>query len=534
MNSDLLGLLRSKGVLVEKEIYDVLDAIKDFNIVDKLVDNLVSVSGQKMITKSALTKNILVAQKIFSDVSSGVKPTLIQVFVKLGLQVVVTESPINVVVKEDIPKTRQDYKVYYAKTTFDKKITVQDFTGHFRARYREIQGMLLQRSGMEKLISINKISGTRQQFMIIGMVNSKRYTKNKNLMVTFEDLTGQITVLFKAQSEFFKSAEELQFDEVVAVKCSGNLELVMGHEVIFPEAFILQKTKFDEDCGLAFISDIHVGSHKFLRREFDRFIDWLDGDNEFARKIKYIFLIGDSLDGVGVFPGQERLLEIKTLKGQYDELAKFLRRVPERITIFMCPGQHDASRVPEPQPIVDRSYAGALYDIPNLILVSNPCLVKLIEKDKEFKVQMYHGASIHSFINNIEELRLIKAHKHPARAVKHMLKRRHLAPSHGVSASVVYVPNAERDPLVISETPDILCIGEVHRLDIERHNGVLILTGNCWQAQTEFEEKIGNIPDPCKVPVFNVKTHELKIFDFNLSEDEKTLQDSENKVEVRV
>ena len=121
---------------------------------------------------------------------------------------------------------------------------------------------------------------------------------------------------------------------------------------------------------------------------------------------------------------------------------------------------------------------------------------------------------------------MIKAHKHPARAVKHMLKRRHLAPSHGVSASVVYVPNAEKDPMVISETPDILCTGEFHRLDIERHNGVLIMTGSCWQAQTEFEEKIGNIPDPCKVPVFNVKTHELKILDFS----KPTLEDkNENK-----
>ena len=529
MNSDLLGILRSKGILVEKDVFDVLNSIKDFNLVEQLIDNLISVSGQKMITKSALTKNILMAQKIISDDSSGIKHTLIQVFVKLGLQITLTETPIEIKKPElEYQNTRQDYKIYYSKTTCDKKITVADFVGHFRARYKEIQGILMQRSGLDKLISINKISGTRQQFMIIGMVNNKRYTKNKNLMVTFEDMTGQITVLFKAQTEFFKQADELQLDEVVAVKCSGNLELVIGHDVIFPEAAIINKTKFEEDCGIAFISDIHVGSHKFLREEFDKFINWLDSEDEIAKKIKYLFIIGDSVDGIGVFPGQEKLLEIKTLKGQYDALAQFLKRVPEKITIFMCPGQHDASRVQEPQPLVDKTYAGALYEIPNLILVSNPCLVKLIEKDKEFKIQMYHGASIHAFINNIPELRLIKAHKHPARAVKHMLKRRHLAPSHGVSASIVYVPNAEKDPMVISEIPDIICIGEVHRLDVERHNGILILTGNCWQAQTEFEEKIGNIPDPCKVPIFNVKTHELKILDFNLVEGEEDKSEGES------
>jgi len=94
-----------------------------------------------------------------------------------------------------------------------------------------------------------------------------------------------------------------------------------------------------------------------------------------------------------------------------------------------------------------------------------------------------------------------------------MLKRRHLSPSHSY---VNYIPNREKDPLVISEVPDVLCTGEVHRLDIEMYNGTLILTGSCWQSQTEFEEKVGNIPDPCKVPLFNLKTRELKIMDFNM------------------
>jgi DNA polymerase II small subunit/DNA polymerase delta subunit B len=45
------------------------------------------------------------------------------------------------------------------------------------------------------------------------------------------------------------------------------------------------------------------------------------------------------------------------------------------------------------------------------------------------------------------------------------------------------------------------------------------MTGSCWQARTDFEEKVGNIPDPCKVPIFNVKTHELKVLDFSISEE---------------
>ena len=184
--------------------------------------------------------------------------------------------------------------------------------------------------------------------------------------------------------------------------------------------------------------------------------------------------------------------------------------------MFMCPGQHDSSRVAEPQPIIDNYYGEELHKISNLILVPNPSMIKLSEGEKEFKILMYHGASIHNFINEIEELRIMKAHKCPAKAVKYMLKKRNLAPTHSL---VSYIPNKNKDPLVISETPDVLCTGEVHRLDIERYKGTLILTGSCWQSQTDFEEKVGNIPDPCKVPVLNLKSGELKILDFSENED---------------
>ena len=288
--------------------------------------------------------------------------------------------------------------------------------------------------------------------------------------------------------------------------------MLFVQDIFFPDAFLLERTRFEEDINIAFLSDLHCGSYRHLGKQFENFLEWINGDDASAKKIRYLFFVGDNVDGVGIFPGQEDVLEIRSMKEQYNLLASYLKRIPKHISIFMCPGQHDAVRVAEPQPIIDKRYAEALYSVENLVLVTNPCLIKLSEKDKEFKILMYHGASIHSFINEIKELRDMKAHKCPAKAVKHMLKRRHLAPVHG---EVVYIPNADLDPLVIDEVPNILCTGEVHRLDIENYNGILIMTGSCWQAQTPYEERLGNIPDPCKVPVFNLKTGELKIFDFS-------------------
>ncbi len=514
MDEEILKIIREKGLLLEKRLYDLIEGCKDLGSAKILLEGLQKASGQKIITLSSLSKNYEFVGEIVKDLPGELKQEVNKLFVKLGVSLEL-KSEKTIIDKESKVKDSLDkekYRVFYSVHDNNKKIEVSDFVGHFRARYQQLQHILMQRPGMDKLSSINKIpTGSRQSFTIIGMVSEKRLTKNKNLIIVFEDLTGKINALVKAGSDSFHSANELQLDDVVAVKCSGDREMVFVHEVFYPDSFVNEKTKFEEDICVAFVSDIHAGSKKHLGKEFEKFLEWINSEDELAKKIKYLFFVGDNVDGVGVFPGQEALLSLTDLKEQYNLLGSYLEKIPRRITMFMCPGQHDSVRVPEPQPVIDNKYGSKLYEISNLVLVSNPTMIKLLEKDKEFKIFMYHGASIHTLINNIDELRAIKAHRCPAKAVRHMLKRRHVAPTH---SSVVYVPNAEKDPLVISETPDIFCTGEVHRLDIERYNGTLIITGSCWQAQTDFEEKVGNIPDPCKVPVFNLKTHELKVLDF--------------------
>ncbi len=512
MDSGILKMIREQGVLLEKEIYDILESLQNDNAVKLVLEKIVQQSGQKMITKAIFHKHFHTINQIVQNLPSSDKSMVENVFVKLGFQLEIVKEKI---VGEE-PKKGAGYKVFYANTKTDKKLEVADFTGHFRSRYSQLQRILLQRADLNNLVSINKISGERQNLSIIGMVTEKRITKNKNLILTLEDLTGKIQTLVKSdRGEVFIRAMEAQLDDVIAVKASGNRDMAFAHEVYFPDAFIHDKKRFEEETDVAFISDIHCGSDRHLGKSFQKFLTWLQESKE-AEKIRYLFIVGDTVDGVGIFPGQEYVLSMKSMAEQYRLLASYLKQVPKHITIFMCPGQHDAVRVAEPQPIISRQYAAPLYEIENLVLVTNPSFVKLAEKEKEFGVLMYHGASIHSFINEISELREMKAHRTPAKAVRHMLKRRHLAPTH---SSAVYIPSIEKDPLVIDEVPDILCTGEVHRLDIETYNGILIITGSCWQSQTDFEEKVGNVPDPGKVPIFNLKTRELKIYDFLTEED---------------
>ena len=153
--------------------------------------------------------------------------------------------------------------------------------------------------------------------------------------------------------------------------------------------------------------------------------------------------------------------------------------------------------------------------MPNVFLVSNPATIE-IEANKQsrgIRVLMYHGASmIRNWVDEVEELRLIKAHQNPSKISKYMLRHRHLSPTH---SSNVYVPSEKEDPLAIKQIPDILVTGDLHKADIDNYNNVLIIAGSCWQTTTPFEEKVGNQPDPCKVPLLNLKTREVKILDFS-------------------
>jgi len=530
MKEEVMNVIREKGLLLEREIFDLLNSFEHPRDAKELLEGLERFSGQKIINRAVLNKNFGFVKNFVSNLNGESKHEVENVIIKLGLSLEITKETAIVEKKENFDKLkdisrkhledlRNDFKIFYSTTKNDKKLEVADFVGNFRARYHQLQKILMNRPDLQNLVSINKIGSDRNNYTIIGIVSEKRVTKNKNLIITFEDLTGKISTLIKFDKvEVYKKAEELLLDDIVAVRASGSRDMLFVNDIFFPDAFNGEKTRFENEVCVAFLSDIHAGGAKHLQKSFENFLEWISSNDETAKKIKYIMISGDNVDGVGIFPGQENLLKLKSMEEQYALLASYLQKVPKNITMFMCPGQHDAVRVAEPQPIIGRRYAAPLYDIENLILVSNPSLIKLLENEKEFKILMYHGDSIHTFIHEIPELRSQKLS--PAKAVRHMLKRRHLFPLH---SEAIYIPNAEKDNLVISEVPDVVCTGEVHRIDVENYNGVLIMTGSCWQGQTPFEEKVGNVPDPCKVPVLNLKTRELKILDFGNEEELKEL-----------
>jgi DNA polymerase II small subunit len=523
MSQNILKLFIEKGFLLDEEMLKFLNELKDEEIANEIINKIAVISKRKLITKTLVNENFEKIKPLLFELDNEKKKLVEKFFVNVSISVEVKkESSIE---KESISKN--SLKIISSPVLASQKLEVRDFVKHFRNRYIFLKSVLQQKPELDNLISIDKIAGNNRNFSIIGIVTSKTLTKNRNIILEVEDLTDKTKLLINQnRQEIFEKSKKILLDDVLGFKCSGTKDFLYANDFFFPDSFLTEKHRTSEEIYSLFISDIHVGSKNFLENNFNRFINWLNGEEcnetqkEFLKKIRYLFVVGDTIDGIGVYPGQEKDLAIKDITKQYEKLADFFQKIPKHITIIQCAGQHDAVRVAEPQPPLGEDFAAPLHKISNLHLVSNPSLVEIaFENEKQgIKILMYHGASMHPIINEIEELRLINAHHYPAKVVKHLLLRRHLAPSHG---SMTYIPHSMDDPLLIKELPDVITTADLHRPDIDNYNGILIICNSCWQSITAFEEKVGNIPDPCKVPILNLKTREIKILDFSDIEDVK-------------
>ncbi|MBM3246970.1 hypothetical protein FJZ17_00290 [Candidatus Pacearchaeota archaeon] len=514
-NENIIRHFAKKGFLLDKDISELFNKIADNDFGESLLTHLFALTKQRIISKRLFESNLNEVKSFFAKFSPEKKQILDSFFLSNPFIEKKEEKRLEIQEKKVFPTV----KILSSNIIPYKKIEVRDFVTHFKNRYNFFKDVLKERKELTNLLSINKIGNSRS-FSIIGLVFNKRVTKNKNIILEVEDITGKVNLLISCdKKEVFDKAKEIVLDDVIGFKCSGNGDLIYVNDLFFADSFIVDKKRAEEEVYALFISDIHIGSTLFLEKSFLKFLDWINGriDDEKMKekisKIKYLFILGDNVDGVGVHPAQEPLLKIKDIKDQYKALAELLERIPKNITMIMCPGQHDAVRVPEPQPPVDEEFGLELTKINNLFLVSNPALIEIESSERKpgFKVGMYHGASMHDWIDSIEDLRQGQANKNPSKVVKYMLRHRHLSPMH---AGNVYVPSDKEDMQMIKEVPDIMATGDMHRTDIDMYNNILIVCGSCWQSQTAFEEKVGNIPDPCKVPMLNLKTREIKILDF--------------------
>jgi DNA polymerase II small subunit len=403
------------------------------------------------------------------------------------------------------------------------KKEVDDFVDYYNARYKAIEPFLRARTELSGLTSIGRIltKRDRENVSLIGLIHEKSKTQKGEIVLKVEDQTGMIKVHVSAKKpEVHEIAKNLVMDEVIGITGVAGDKIVFCTNIIIPDIPLhkeLKKSPLEE--YVLFLSDLHVGSKQFLDKKLDKFIRWLNGEigNEEHRqilpKIKYLFIGGDLVDGVGIYPNQEQELLVKDIFEQYRQCAEYLARIPPHIQVIMCPGNHDSIRMSEPQPAFDRVFARPLFDLPHVTLLSNPCIVNIASREgfPGFDVLMYHGYSFDYFISNVDEIRNSGGYDRADLVMKFLLQRRHLAPTH---TATLYVPDHNTDPLVISKVPDFFVSGHIHKSCVASYRNVSLISGSCWQSITSFQERVGHHPEPAHVPLVNLQTRTTKILRF--------------------
>ena len=364
--------------------------------------------------------------------------------------------------KRNMEKTNVKYDFKILQDTSKKSYTsgeISNLISYFESRYEKESKILLQRPELKLAQKIEEIGKDQSDLALILMVNEVRTTKKGHKLIEFEDDTGQIPVLFsKDNAELISEAEKLVKDEVVgilATKMSGDNKLAIANQIIHPDVPRIPQIKMD--FGIVFLSDVHIGSKTFLPEAFERFIMWINCEYgneeqvEIAKNVKYLIIGGDIVDGIGVYPNQEQELEIKDIRQQYDKAASYLGQIRNDIKIIISPGNHDASRVAEPQPAVPEKYASALYELDNVEFISNPGYVSL----DGVKVLIYHGRSFDDLAMSVKGF----SHERNDILMEELLKKRHLAPIYGDRTPLA---SELEDYLVIEDVPDVFHTGHVH------------------------------------------------------------------------
>ncbi|MEM2139061.1 MAG: hypothetical protein QXM96_02825, partial [Candidatus Woesearchaeota archaeon] len=163
------------------------------------------------------------------------------------------------------------------------KLSVNDFVNLYNKRFFLLQNILKQRKELENAVSIKRISflDDKEQVSFIGIVSEISYTKNNNLILVLEDNTDKIKAIITKNKEKDTNFKEIILDEVIGITGTKSGDIVFVNSVFFPDVPItteLKKTNIKESA--VFISDIHIGSKAFLKKEFELFIDWLCGKTE--------------------------------------------------------------------------------------------------------------------------------------------------------------------------------------------------------------------------------------------------------------
>ena len=413
------------------------------------------------------------------------------------------------------------YKIIFDPTNMINSEEKKNFFKIFESRYRKTLKILSSRPESRQIRKIKNIKEFRNKsrfssldkengapqlidsVFVAGLIMLKRNRIN-DVELVIDDTTGSIPAVCKTR-DLINEASTLILDQMLMLEISPskrNSNDFIVKDIIFPDIPEHVPSKSGTESYVALISDLHVGSKYFMDKEFKDFVSWLSSDDDIVRKINFVCIAGDIVDGIGIYPNQDRELIDLNINSQISYAAALLDKIPKRMHVFLIPGNHDPGRRALPQTALT-----SLCDfksLENFSILGNPSLIEL----NRVKLLMFHGQSLDDVIATVPGLSYSK----PVEAMKILLRSRHLSPIYGNRTPIA--PESE-DMLVIDDVPDVFHAGHVHITQIGRYKGTLIVNSGAWQRQTKFQQTMGINPTPGICILVNLATLQSFKKDFN-------------------
>jgi len=382
---------------------------------------------------------------------------------------------------------------------------VEGFNSLFASRFSKLKRIISDRPEAKKIKTISSVISTKKledDVYVCGLVTSRSSERNIS-KVSLDDPSGSIELIV-FDRDLQEVADSLMLDQFIMARISpGKNGGYVAKDIIFPDIPDHSTTRSQTETFAVFLSDLHGGSRYFMEEELAEFIRWLSSPDPIARKVRFIILGGDILDGVGIYPNQDKELVQKTIAEQLKKFEEIASKIPKNIKVIIAPGNHDPGRRALPQPAIPEKHNTTIRNNENYLFVGNPAVVSL----NGVKVLIFHGQSIDDIVKTTPGLSYSK----PANVMRHLLKARHLSPMYGGQTPIA--PELE-DMMVIDDVPDIFHAGHVHVVDLDLYKNILLINSGTWQQQTPFQTSVGVSPTPGIAVIVNLKTFKVYTKDF--------------------
>ena len=413
------------------------------------------------------------------------------------------------------------YKIIFDPTNMINSDEKKNFFKIFESRYKKTLKILSSRPESRQLRKIKNIKEFRNKsrfnsldkenggpriidsVFVAGLIMLKKNRMN-DVELVIDDTTGSIPAVCRTR-DLISEASTLVLDQMLMLEISPskrNSNDFIVKDIIFPDIPEHVPSKSGTESYVALISDLHVGSKYFMEKEFKDFVSWLSSDDDIVRKINFVCIAGDIVDGIGIYPNQDRELIDLNIKSQISYAADLLEKIPKRTHVFLIPGNHDPGRRALPQTALTN--LRDFKSLENFSILGNPSFIEL----NRVKLLMFHGQSLDDVIATVPGLSYSK----PVEAMKILLRSRHLSPIYGNRTPIA--PESE-DMLVIDDVPDVFHAGHVHITQVGRYKGTLIVNSGAWQRQTKFQQTMGINPTPGICILVNLATLQSFKKDFN-------------------